>query len=85
MTPGLGPQEADGAGAPWVERARALGGLVEASAEAAERDRRLPEALVAALHDAGLFRLLLPRSLDGAEVDPPTFMRVVEELARHDA
>jgi alkylation response protein AidB-like acyl-CoA dehydrogenase len=38
-----------------------------------------------ALHDAGLFRLLLPRLLDGGEVDPVTFVRVIEAVARHDA
>ena len=38
-----------------------------------------------ALFDASLFRLLLPRFLDGGEVDPLTFVQVIEEVARHDA
>jgi alkylation response protein AidB-like acyl-CoA dehydrogenase len=38
-----------------------------------------------ALFDASLFRLLLPRFLDGGEVDPLTFVHVIEEIARHDA
>ena len=38
-----------------------------------------------ALFDASLFRLLLPRFLDGGEVDPLTFVEVIEEIARHDA
>ena len=36
------------------------------------------------LFDASLFRLLLPRFLDGGEVDPLTFVQVIEEIARHD-
>jgi len=40
---------------------------------------------VSALHDAGLFRMLLPRSLEGAELDPPTFVQVTEAIARADA
>jgi len=38
-----------------------------------------------ALHDASLFRLLLPTFLDGGEIDPVTFVQVIEEVARHDA
>ncbi len=41
--------------------------------------------MLGALFDASLFRLLLPRFLDGGEVDPVTFVRVIEEIAKHDA
>jgi indole-3-acetate monooxygenase len=68
-----------------LESARALAPRIVAAADDIERQRRLPEALVAALHDAGLFRMLLPRSLGGAELDPPTFVQVTEALARADA
>jgi alkylation response protein AidB-like acyl-CoA dehydrogenase len=68
-----------------VQRARALAPEIEAAAERIERERRLPEALLASLHDAGLFRLLLPRALGGAEADPVTFVRVIEQVAQADA
>jgi alkylation response protein AidB-like acyl-CoA dehydrogenase len=67
-----------------LDRARQLAPLIEAAAAEGERARRLPERVVTALHDAGLYRLLLPRSLDGAELDPPTFARVIEEVGRAD-
>ena len=41
--------------------------------------------MLRALHEASLFRLLLPAFLDGAEIDPVTFVQVIEEVARHDA
>ena len=69
----------------YVERACALAPEIEARADQIERERRLPEPVLAALFEAGLFRLLLPRSLDGGEVDPVTFARVIEEIAKADA
>jgi alkylation response protein AidB-like acyl-CoA dehydrogenase len=69
----------------YPSRARALAPLIAAHAEQGERERRLPEAVLAALFDAGLFRLLLPRALGGAEVDPVTFVRTIEAVARADA
>jgi alkylation response protein AidB-like acyl-CoA dehydrogenase len=69
----------------YVARASALAPGIEADAEEIERERRLPRALVSRLVDAGLFRMLLPASLGGGEVDPATFVSVIEEIAKADA
>ena len=74
-----------GAGDEHVARAHALAPEIEASASLIEQERQLPPALVAKLVEAGLFRMLLPRSLDGGEVDPVTFVRAIEEVAKADA
>jgi alkylation response protein AidB-like acyl-CoA dehydrogenase len=74
-----------GAAPDFVERARMLAPLIEASADQIESDCQLPESLVTALADAGLTRMLLPRSLGGAELDPLTFVEVIEEISRVDA
>jgi len=37
------------------------------------------------LIDRGLFRLLLPRTLGGAELPPSAYVQVIEEIAQHDA
>ena len=58
-------------------------GLRSAATEI-EKGRSLTEPLVQAMADAGLYRLLLPRSLGGGEVDPLTYFDVVEALARVD-
>jgi alkylation response protein AidB-like acyl-CoA dehydrogenase len=69
----------------YVARARTLAPQLEELAERIDQGRRLPEPLLTALLEASLFRLLLPRFLDGGEVDPLTFVQVIEEIARHDA
>src|SRR6202035_1960764 len=58
---------------------------VSAASNEIEDGRRLPPALLDKLHDARLFRLLLPRSSDGIETDPVTFYHVIETIAREDA
>jgi alkylation response protein AidB-like acyl-CoA dehydrogenase len=68
-----------------LERARALAPTIAAFADRAEAERRLPPPLAEALHEAGLFRMLLPRSLGGAELEPPVFVQVMEEIAKVDA
>lgn len=68
-----------------VAGARRLGPAIAAASDEIERTRRIPPALLSALHDAKLFRLLLPRSAGGEEVTPGTYMESVEDVARHDA
>src|ERR1700738_4623572 len=77
---------ADLAGDPTViSRAEAVRPAVCAAASTIESTRRLPPALLDKLHEAGLFRLLLPRSSNGIETDPLTFFHVIETIARADA
>jgi alkylation response protein AidB-like acyl-CoA dehydrogenase len=58
---------------------------VEAASDAIEEGRRLTPALLDKLHEARLFRLLLPRSTKGDETDPVTFFHVIETISRGDA
>ena len=44
-----------------------------ARVEKGERERHLMDPVVAALQDAGFFRMLVPRDLGGLQVDPLTF------------
>jgi indole-3-acetate monooxygenase len=49
-----------------------------------DRTRQLPGVVVDALRDAGVFRMLAPRALGGAESDPLSFLHVVEEVSYAD-
>ena len=69
---------------PFVDIARGLAPQIEAAAEEAERERHLRTPLIDAFAQAGLFRLWIPRALGGEEVEPETFVRVVEEISRID-
>ncbi len=71
--------------AEWIGRARALAPLIEAAAPRVESERIIPPDVLAALHQARLLRMLIPRACDGGEVDPATFAQVVEEIAKADA
>jgi indole-3-acetate monooxygenase len=66
---------------PVVQAAAALRPLLRRHHDAIEREQRLGPALVAALREAGCYRLLIPRALGGLEADPLTYLRVVEVLA----
>jgi alkylation response protein AidB-like acyl-CoA dehydrogenase len=50
-----------------------------------EAARELPADVLDALHEAGLFRLLLPRSLGGDELDLASHAQVIEAIASADA
>ena len=66
---------------PLVQAAAALQPVLRAYHEEIEREQRLPPALVEQLHAAGFYRMVIPRSLGGLQVDPLTYLRVVELLA----
>jgi alkylation response protein AidB-like acyl-CoA dehydrogenase len=68
-----------------IANARALAPMIAAAAPRIEAGRELPLDLVDALHEARLFRMLVPRSLGGDEVSPVAFMQAVEEIAKADA
>jgi alkylation response protein AidB-like acyl-CoA dehydrogenase len=70
---------------PVLDAVKALTPSIAVRAEEIERARCLPHDLVDELVAAGCFRMLVPRSHGGAELDLPVQMQVLEELARADA
>jgi len=66
---------------PPVRAAAALRSVIRACHDEMEREQRLPKALVEQLHAAGFYSLVIPRELGGQQVDPLTYLRVVELLA----
>src|SRR5439155_22204210 len=71
---------ASGMGDP-IAAARALQPKIQEVAAQIERERQVPASLIADLVHAGLFRMMIPRSLGGAEVDPVTAAQAVEEIS----
>jgi indole-3-acetate monooxygenase len=61
---------------------RELAPRLRETAEATEAARSLPEPIVQAMADAGLYRMYLPRSLGGGELDPLTYFDVIEALTQ---
>lgn len=76
---------ATSAAAEYRARVRALAPGLTAAAEEIDRSRELPAATIAQMIEGGLFRLLLPHSLDGAELSPAEYVPIIEELAKIDA
>ena len=66
---------------PLVQAALALQPVLRAYREQIERDQRLPPALVEQLREAGFYKMVIPRTLGGLQVDTLTFLRAVELLA----
>jgi alkylation response protein AidB-like acyl-CoA dehydrogenase len=66
---------------PLVQAAAALRPKLRDYQQEIEREQRLPPALVEELRAAGFYRMVIPRALGGLQVDPLTYLRVVERLA----
>ena len=65
-----------------VERTAALVPMLRQYAAAAEKERRVPQATLEALDQAGVFRMMAPKKLGGDEADFETQSRVLAEIAR---
>ena len=72
-------------GTDYLQRARSLGPAIDAAVDEIDSNRDLPPSLFAALRENGLFRLVQPEAYGGAELDPPSLVQVIEEIASHDA
>src|SRR6202521_6333382 len=62
-------------------------GLAEQIREASdeiETGRRIPQSIAAAMKEAGVFGMVMPRAWGGPELDPLTQIRVIEALAMAD-
>jgi alkylation response protein AidB-like acyl-CoA dehydrogenase len=66
---------------PILHKAIAIAAKISAASEEIERGRRLPQHIIDALKDAGIFGMAMPRSWGGPELDPLTQFRVLEALA----
>jgi alkylation response protein AidB-like acyl-CoA dehydrogenase len=65
--------------------ARELAPRIAAAAAQIEREQRLPADLNAALINAGIYKMLVPRSLGGSELPLADFCHVMEQIAAADA
>jgi alkylation response protein AidB-like acyl-CoA dehydrogenase len=69
----------------WIAAARALVPLLDAAGPRIDAACSLPQDVLDALHEARLFRMLLPRSLGGAELPLADFFEVIHAIAQGDA
>jgi alkylation response protein AidB-like acyl-CoA dehydrogenase len=67
------------------EAVQRIAPVIEKHREDAEQERRLPDAVVTAMRDAGLLRLWTPMEYGGSEVNLRTFMELGESIARIDS
>lgn len=67
-----------------VSAARGLTAVIDAEADRMESERRITEPVVAALADARIFWMLVPRAFGGGGLGIVEALQVIEELARAD-
>jgi alkylation response protein AidB-like acyl-CoA dehydrogenase len=69
---------------PLIAAARSVRSVVEAHADRAERERRLPRPVVDALAEAGLMRMCVPAAYGGPEADPATVVEAIAGVSEAD-
>ncbi|HVJ52564.1 MAG TPA: acyl-CoA dehydrogenase family protein [Aliidongia sp.] len=76
--------QADAADHPILHAAISIAPMIHAAKDEIERGRRLPQPIVAAMKEAGVFAMAMPRAWGGPELDLPTQFRIIEALALAD-
>ncbi|MDH3604480.1 MAG: acyl-CoA dehydrogenase family protein, partial [Candidatus Tectomicrobia bacterium] len=69
----------------YFDTARELADQIASQTDRIDSERQLPPEITDAMAAEGFFRLLVPRSLGGAELDHPDFLKIVEIFAEVDA
>ena len=68
----------------YFDTAQELAERVAAQADRIDSERQIPAELAGQMADKGFFRLMLPKSLGGAQLDHPDFLRILEIFAAAD-
>ena len=61
-----------------VNAVASLGEMIRAECRDMDATRRVPTPVIRALQQAGVFHLMAPGAIGGSEIDPVTFLNVVE-------
>ncbi len=69
----------------YLDRARELVPILRDASNEIEKNRQTSDHVIQAMVERGIFKMLLPESIGGAELDPLTFTAVLETLATGDA
>jgi indole-3-acetate monooxygenase len=64
-----------------LEATRAILPLVRAGGDQGERERRLPRHVADAMAEIGICRILAPRAIGGLQLDPLTYLDIIEALS----
>ena len=72
-------------GADAIARARALTPILSAAAPRIDAANQLPDDVLAAMYDANIFRLMVPRECGGEELRPEQYVQCVEAVAMGNA
>ncbi len=68
----------------WLEKARAIGPMIDAAASRDEQATQLSQDVVHAIDEAGLFAIMVPAELGGGEAHPGDVIDAISELSYWD-
>src|SRR5579863_5292140 len=70
---------------PYFDKIPTLAPIIREHADRAEREAQMTREVADAMHQAGMFRIFLPRSMGGGELTIPESLHLIESVASIDA